>query len=44
VEAAGHCFATGAPQLLQYGITNERAWEVGLACGGRLTVFLEPVR
>jgi xanthine dehydrogenase accessory factor len=41
VEAAGAIFATGAPQVLAYGITNERAWEVGLACGGKLTVFLE---
>jgi xanthine dehydrogenase accessory factor len=40
-DAAAKTFATGAPQLLEYGITNERAWEVGLACGGKLTVFLE---
>ena len=40
-EAADRTFATGVPQLLEYGITNERAWEVGLACGGKLTVFLE---
>ena len=42
-EAAQRTFATGEPQLLEYGITNERAWEVGLACGGKLTVFLERV-
>jgi len=40
-DAASHTFATGQPQILDYGITNERAWEVGLACGGKLTVFLE---
>ena len=40
-EAALQCFETGRPQVLEYGITNERAWEVGLACGGKLTVFLE---
>ncbi len=40
-EAAQMCFTTGQPLVLQYGITNERAWEVGLACGGSLTVFLE---
>jgi xanthine dehydrogenase accessory factor len=40
-EAARATFSTGAPQVLEFGITNERAWEVGLACGGKLTVFLE---
>jgi xanthine dehydrogenase accessory factor len=40
-DAAGRVFAGGAPQLLEFGVTNERAWEVGLACGGKLTVFLE---
>jgi xanthine/CO dehydrogenase XdhC/CoxF family maturation factor len=40
-EAALITLATGQHQTLNYGITNERAWEVGLACGGRLTVFLE---
>jgi xanthine/CO dehydrogenase XdhC/CoxF family maturation factor len=27
--------------LLDFGITNEQAWEVGLACGGKLQVYLE---
>jgi len=40
-EAATKTIATGVPQLLDYGITNERAWEVGLACGGSLTILLE---
>ena len=29
------------PQLLDYGVSTERAWEVGLACGGKLQVYLE---
>jgi xanthine dehydrogenase accessory factor len=31
-EAALQTIATGAPQLLDFGVTNERAWDVGLAC------------
>ena len=33
----------GEPRHLSFGITNERAWEVGLACGGKLELYLEPV-
>jgi xanthine dehydrogenase accessory factor len=40
-EAAGLTLDSGAPQLLEFGVTDDRAWEVGLACGGRLTVFVE---
>jgi xanthine/CO dehydrogenase XdhC/CoxF family maturation factor len=31
------------PRLLDFGITNEQAWEVGLACGGKLQVYVEAV-
>lgn len=31
------------PQLLDYGVSSEKAWEVGLACGGQLQVFVEEV-
>jgi xanthine dehydrogenase accessory factor len=40
-EAAQMTMTTGAPQLLDFGVSNERAWEVGLACGGRVKVFVE---
>src|SRR5258708_33280595 len=33
-EAAMKTLETGAPQLLDFVVTHERAWEVGLACGG----------
>ena len=40
-EAAQQTIRTGTPQLLDFGVTDERAWEVGLACGGKLKVFVE---
>ena len=40
-DAALRTMETGAPQLLDFGVTNERAWEVGLACGGKVKVFVE---
>ena len=42
-EVARAVMADGTPQLLDFGITDERAWEVGLACGGKLKVFVEPL-
>ena len=40
-DAAQQTMQTGTPQLLDFGVTDERAWEVGLACGGKLKVFVE---
>jgi xanthine/CO dehydrogenase XdhC/CoxF family maturation factor len=32
-----------SPKLLEFGVSNEQAWEVGLACGGRVSVWVEAV-
>ena len=42
-DVAKNVMESGTPQLLDFGITDERAWEVGLACGGKLKVFVEPL-
>lgn len=31
------------PRLLAFGVSDESAWEIGLACGGRVEVFVEAV-
>jgi xanthine/CO dehydrogenase XdhC/CoxF family maturation factor len=43
VHAALEVIREGKPRLLEYGVTNEMAWEVGLACGGQVKVFVERV-
>ena len=34
---------SGAPRILDFGVSNEQAWEVGLSCGGKVQVYVEPV-
>ena len=41
IEEALQVIKTGAPKLLSFGVSNEQAWEVGLACGGTIEVFVE---
>ena len=33
----------GKPRLLDFGVSDEQAWEVGLACGGKIEIFVERV-
>jgi xanthine/CO dehydrogenase XdhC/CoxF family maturation factor len=41
VREAQEVIAGAKPRLLNYGVTNEQAWDVGLACGGKLQIWLE---
>jgi xanthine/CO dehydrogenase XdhC/CoxF family maturation factor len=43
ISEAIEVIRTRTPRLLEFGVTNEMAWEVGLACGGRISIFVEPV-
>jgi xanthine/CO dehydrogenase XdhC/CoxF family maturation factor len=44
VEEALGVMKTGLSKVLEFGITNEQAWEVGLACGGTVRIFVELVQ
>lgn len=34
---------TGEPKMLEFGVADETAWEVGLSCGGNIRVFVDRV-
>lgn len=43
VEAALELLQGGKPRLMQFGVADETAWEVGLSCGGNIHVFVRPI-
>ncbi len=43
IEEAIDVMDSGEARVLSYGVSNEQAWEVGLACGGQIEVYVEPL-
>jgi len=41
IREALEVMRSGLPRLLHFGVTDEMAWEVGLACGGKVDVLVE---
>lgn len=35
--------ASSSPKMLEFGVSDETAWNAGLSCGGRIKVYVEPV-
>lgn len=40
-EEAVAALENGKPKLLHFGVADETAWDVGLACGGTIEIFVE---
>jgi len=43
IEAALDVLKTDQARLLHFGVADETAWEVGLACGGSIDIFVKPL-
>jgi len=41
VQEAMDAIADGKPRMLDFGVSNSQAWEVGLACGGKIQIYVE---
>jgi xanthine/CO dehydrogenase XdhC/CoxF family maturation factor len=44
VYGAMDVIESGKPQVLEFGVADETAWEVGLSCGGKVMVYLEKIK
>lgn len=43
ITEALEALGTGVPKILSFGVADETAWKVGLACGGKIRIYVEPV-
>ena len=43
VTEALDVISSGQPKMLEFGVADETAWNVGLSCGGTIRVFVEKV-
>jgi xanthine/CO dehydrogenase XdhC/CoxF family maturation factor len=43
VEEAAEVIGDGKARMLEFGVADDTAWKVGLSCGGRIKVYVEPV-
>jgi xanthine dehydrogenase accessory factor len=42
VRLAGEVLRENTPKLVNFGVSDDEAWAVGLSCGGSIEVFIEP--
>ena len=44
IQAALEIMGSGTGKMLDFGVTSEDAWDVGIACGGQITVWIEDIQ
>jgi xanthine dehydrogenase accessory factor len=44
IAHAADVIASNRPTKLEFGVADNTAWKVGLACGGAIRVFVEPLK
>jgi xanthine/CO dehydrogenase XdhC/CoxF family maturation factor len=43
IAEALEAIGDGKPRKLTFGVSNDQAWSVGLACGGQIEIFVERI-
>ncbi len=43
ITEAADVIADGRARMLEFGVADETAWQVGLTCGGRIRIYVERV-
>ena len=43
IREALQVIESGTPKKLEFGVSDQEAWDVGLACGGKVEVWVERV-
>ena len=43
IEQGIEAIRDGNPRVLDFGVSDEQAWEVGLTCGGKVQVYVERI-
>jgi xanthine/CO dehydrogenase XdhC/CoxF family maturation factor len=43
IREALQVIESGTPKKMEFGVSDQQAWDVGLACGGKVEVWVEKV-
>lgn len=43
IQSALEVMRSHQPIVLEFGVSNQQAWQVGLACGGKIEVYVESI-